>query len=166
MNYIVCVDKNWGIGKGGDLLFSLPSDMKFFRETTSGKTVVMGRKTLLSLPGGRPLKNRRNIVLTRNKDFRCDGAEVVFSVEQLFKIIDKNNGDIFVMGGAEIYNSLYNFCKTAYITKVADDGGADVFIKNLDREPNWKLSKESEPITENGHEFVFCTYENLEPEEI
>ena len=164
MNYIVCVDKNWGVGREGNLLFSLPGDMKFFRQTTSGKTVVMGRKTLISLPGSKPLKNRRNIVLTRDKNFSCEGAETVHGIDELFSVIDRESDEVFVIGGAEIYNQLYNFCKTAYITKVSADGNADAFIKDLDRESNWRVKENSEVFNENGLEYVFYTYENLNPE--
>ena len=93
MNYIACVDENWGIGKNGDLLFSIKGDMKFFRETTLGKTVVMGRKTLLSFPGSKPLKIRRNIVLTKNRDFSCEGAEIVHSTEELSALLKNDKAD-------------------------------------------------------------------------
>lgn len=166
MNYIACADKNWGIGRNGGLLFSLPADMKFFRETTLGKTVVMGRKTLLSLPGGRPLKNRRNIVMTRDKNFVCENAEIVHSPEQLFEIVDRDSDDVFVIGGAEIYNQLYNYCKNAYITKVDSDGKADVFIKNLDLLGNWKIVKRSEVFEQNGLDFSFFIYENSCPDNL
>ena len=161
MNYIVSVDRNWGIGKNNDLLFSIPTDMKFFRETTLGKTVVMGRKTLLSLPNGKPLKNRENIIMTRDRNFSVCGAEVVHSVDELFELIkNKDSDDIFVMGGAEIYNLLYKYCKFAYITKVDADAYADVFIENLDCLNNWSIVKESETIFENQLEYRFLTYEN------
>lgn len=167
MNYIACVDENWGIGKNGDLLFSIKGDMKFFRETTLGKTVVMGRKTLLSFPGSKPLKNRRNIVLTKNRDFSCEDAEIVHSTEELFALLKDSKEDsdnIFVIGGAQIYNALYKFCKTAYITKVSADGNADVFIKDLDKEQDWKVSSKSQSFCENGLEYTFYTYENSSPE--
>ena len=167
MNYIACVDENWGIGKNGDLLFSIKGDMKFFRETTLGKTVVMGRKTLLSFPGSNPLKNRRNIVLTKNRDFSCEDAEIVHSTEELSALLKNDKADsdnIFVIGGAQIYNALYKFCKTAYITKVSADGNADVFIKDLDKEQDWKVVSKSQSFCENGLEYTFYTYENRSPE--
>ncbi len=167
MNYIACVDENWGIGKNGDLLFSIKGDMKFFRETTLGKTVVMGRKTLLSFPGSKPLKNRRNIVLTKNRDFSCEGAEIVHSTEEFSALLKNDKADsdnIFVIGGAQIYNALYKFCKTAYITKVSADGNADVFIKDLDKEQDWTVSSKSQSFCENGLEYTFYTYENSSPE--
>ena len=167
MNYIACVDENWGIGKNGDLLFSIKGDMKFFRETTLGKTVVMGRKTLLSFPGSKPLKNRRNIVLTKNRDFSCEGAEIVHGIDELFALLKDSKEDsdnIFVIGGAQIYNALYKFCKTAYITKVSADGNADVFIKDLDKEQDWTVSSKSQSFCENGLEYTFYTYENSSPE--
>lgn len=102
----------------------------------------MGRKTLLSFPGSNPLKNRRNIVLTKNRDFSCEDAEIVHSTEELSALLKNDKADsdnIFVIGGAQIYNALYKFCKTAYITKVSADGNADVFIKDLDKEQDWKV---------------------------
>ena len=103
MNLIVAVDKNWAIGKDNKLLVSIPDDMKFFRETTSGKVVVMGRKTLESFPNGKPLKNRVNIVLTRDESYQVKDAIVVHSKEELDKELAKyNSDDIFVIGGESI----------------------------------------------------------------
>lgn len=161
MNYIVSVDKNWGIGKENRLLFSLPTDMKFFRSMTLGKTVIMGRKTLQSLPNGAPLKNRENIVLTRDERFKADGCTICHSLGQLAETLrDKNTDEIFVIGGAAIYNLLYNYCKFAYITKVDAVSDADTFIENLDCDANWKAVSEGDPIEENGLVFRFVTYEN------
>ncbi len=163
MNYIVAVDEKWGIGKNNDLLFSLKGDMAFFRTTTSGKTVIMGDRTLASLPGGKPLKNRTNIVMTLDKALEFpQGVTVCYSLQDLFDILNgmDNTDDVFVMGGATIYNLLYPYCEYAYITKVQADGGAQVFIENLDEKPNWQVVETGETLTENHLTYTFYTYKN------
>jgi dihydrofolate reductase len=165
MNYIVAVDKEWGIGKQNDLLFSLKGDMAFFRTTTSGKTVIMGSRTLASLPGGKPLKNRENIVMTRNMQFDApEGVTLCHSLQDLFRILNQmeNTEDVFVMGGANIYNLLEPYCKYAYITKVDAIGGAEVFIHNLDQKENWQVCHTGETMEENGISYTFYTYENAD----
>ena len=132
MRAIVVVDKNWGIGKNNDLLFSLPADMKHFRETTTGKVVVMGSNTLRSFPGGNPLKNRVNIVLWPGGEKRED-CTIVGSLEELFGEIKKYpKDDVFVVGGAMLYRTLLPYCDEVIATKVEADGGAEVFFENLD----------------------------------
>ncbi len=163
MNYIVAVDKQWGIGKQNDLLFSLKGDMAFFRTTTSGKTVIMGDRTLASLPGGKPLKNRNNIVMTLDTDFVApEGVTVCHSTDELFALLNQlpSTDDVFVMGGATIYNLLYPYCEYAYITKVDAIGGAEVFIENLDEKPNWRVCHTGETMEENGLTYTFYTYKN------
>ena len=119
MNLIVAVDKNWAIGLHNKLLVSIPADMKFFRETTMGKVVVMGRKTLESFPGGQPLKKRTNIVLTSDKNYKVKDAVVVNSVEALLEELRQyNDEDIYVIGGESIYRQLLPYCKVAHITKI------------------------------------------------
>ena len=138
MKAIVCVDKFWGIGKNNDLLFSLPEDMKRFREETTGKVVVMGLNTFKSLPNG-PLKNRVNIVLDPAGAF-IEGATVVSSIFKLSLEASKyKSEDIFVVGGASIYQQLLPFCSEVLVTKVDADGKADKFFPNLDGMPNWKI---------------------------
>ena len=162
MKIIAAVDEKWGIGKGMDLLFHFSRDMEFFKEKTMGKTVVTGRKTLESFPNSKPLKNRKNVVLTTDKDFRCDGGEVVNDIKT---VVEKYSGDdTFVIGGGEVYRQLLPYCDTAYITKVFADGNADVFIDNLDKNEMWELSEVSEDHLENGISFVFCTYINKNPQ--
>ena len=118
MKLFAAADKEWNIGNKGELLFSLPDDMKFFRTTTSGKVVVMGRKTLESFPGSKPLKNRVNIVLSRNAH-EVEGAEFVNSVDELLeKVKEYNSDDVYVIGGAQIYSLLLPYCDTALITHV------------------------------------------------
>ena len=107
MNIIVAADKNWAIGKNNKLLVSIPQDMKFFRETTTGKVVVMGRKTLESFPGGQPLKKRVNIVLTSDKNYHVNGADIVHSIDALLEELKKYPAeDIYVIGGESIYRQL------------------------------------------------------------
>ncbi len=159
MNLIVAVDKNWAIGKDNKLLVSIPDDMKFFRETTSGKVVVMGRKTLESFPNGKPLKNRVNIVLTRDENYQVKDAIVVHSKEELDKELAKyNSDDIFVIGGESIYRMLLDDCSTAFVTYIDYAYDADTFFPNLDVKPEWKLAEESEEQTYYDIEFYFRTY--------
>lgn len=163
MRAIVVVDKNWGIGKKNDLLFRLPADMKHFRETTEGKTVVMGSNTLLSFPGGKPLKNRTNIVLWPGGEER-EGCTVVHSLQELFAEIKKYPEDeVFVIGGESVYNALLPYCSEVYVTKVAADGKADTFVPNLDEEEAFVLAAEGEPVEDNGYTLRFCTYKNRAP---
>lgn len=158
MKVIAAVSKSWGIGKDNKLLFSLPTDMKFFRNTTMRKTVVMGRKTLESFPGGKPLKNRENIVLSKSRD-DIDGAIVVDSVEKMLKLTDE---ETFVIGGDSVYKQLLPYCTTAYITRVSSECEADSFFPNLETSEDWYLEEESEEYEENGHKFRFCTYKRKE----
>lgn len=159
MNLIVAVDKNWAIGKDNKLLVSIPDDMKFFRETTSGKVVVMGRKTLESFPNGKPLKNRVNIVLTRDPHYEVQDAIIVHSKEELDKELKKyNQDDIFVIGGESIYRMMLDDCKRAFVTYVDYAYDADTFFPNLDELSDWKLAEESEEQTYYDIEFYFRTY--------
>ena len=171
MQAILHCDRNWGIGKRNDLMFRLPKDMKFFRTTTSGKVVVMGSNTLLSFPGGKPLKNRTNIVLWPGGDperARQDGYILVQTLPELFRAVASYNpDDVFVIGGAMMYHTLLPYCSRVLLTKVDADGGAEVFFDNLDELDNWSMVSESEPQDDNGYRIRFTTYENsnvLEPE--
>lgn len=160
MKLIVAVDKNWGIGREGKLLFDIPEDMKFFRTATTGKTVVMGRKTLLSFPNGKPLPNRNNIVITRQDNLTAyDNLQVVNSFDELFRVIDpKHSDDVYLIGGGEIYNQLLNYCDELLITKVDADGKADVFMTNIDEHPDYILSDSSEWMEHNNLRFRFTRY--------
>ena len=162
---IVHVDKNWGIGKGNDMMFSLPKDMKFFRETTMGHTVVMGGKTLRSFPAQKPLKNRVNIVLTRGQV--CDECIVVHSYAELKNELKaRKNEKIFIIGGGEVYRELLPYCHEALVTKVDAVGCAEVFFPNLDEKENFVCVFESEPIEDNGNLIKFTTYKNLNVQEL
>ena len=147
MNLIVAVDQNWAIGKDGDQLVYLKEDLKRFRTLTSGHTVILGRKTLATFPGGRPLKNRRNLILSRNPQFQAEGAEVFSSVEELVKQAD---GDAFVIGGASVYEQLLPYCDTAYVTKIHAGSPADTYFPNLDQSGEWEVSEESESLEQDG----------------
>ncbi len=142
MNLIVAVDRNWAIGKDNKLLVSIPDDMKFFRETTTGKVVVMGRKTLESFPNGKPLKNRVNIVLTRDPNYEVKDAIVVHSKEELDKELEKyNTDDVYVIGGESIYRMMLDDCQRAFVTYVDYAYDADTFFPNLDENPDWKFAE-------------------------
>lgn len=159
MKAIVAVDKNWGIGKNNDLLFSIPEDMKFFRETTKGKVVVMGANTLRSFPNGSPLKNRVNIVLSTT--IKRDDCVVVDSLDKLIEEIKKYPADdVYLIGGAMLYKTLIPYCTEALVTKVNADGEATAFFPNLDGEKEWTLQKQSDIINSNGLDIVFTTYKN------
>lgn len=159
MNLIVAVDNKWGIGKDGGLLAHVPGDMKYFREMTTGKVVVMGRKTLESMPGGKGLPNRINYVLTTKEDYEAEGCNIVHSEEKLFDAVSKYEPDeVFLIGGAALYNAYYNLCDKLYITKMDADLGADTFIVNIDEDPDYKVSSESEVHSENGINYKFCVY--------
>ena len=164
MKTIFAVDNKWGLGKKNDLLFNLKADMRHFVEHTRGKVVVMGSNTLLSFPGGMPLKNRVNIVLNPNgtdEDATTKGYILVRSLDELFAAIKQYDQDnVYVVGGAMMYHTLLPYCETAYVTKVDADGGAEVFHDNLDQLDNWHCVEQSEPIDDSGYTIRFCTYKN------
>lgn len=160
MKAILHCDKKWGIGKNNDLMFKLSKDMRFFRETTTGKVVVMGSNTLASFPGGKPLPNRTNIVLFPGGDKR-DDCLIVGSLDELFAEIAKYPpDDVFVIGGAMMYRTLLPYCTEVILTKVDADGGAEVFFENLDKLDDWVVTDEGEPIDDNGYSIRFTTYKN------
>ena len=155
MQAIVAVSQSWGIGKGEDLLFRLPSDLRRFKAMTTGHTVIMGRKTLDSLPGGKGLPHRRNLVLSRQSDFAPDRAEVIHSVEDILKTAED---DAFVIGGQQVYEQLLPYCARVYVTKVLSDPEADAFFPDLDKLPEWKVASAGEMLTENGLSFQYMEY--------
>lgn len=160
MNLIVNVSKNWAIGKDGGLLFHIPADMKFFKEHTTGNVVVMGRKTLDSLPGGKALPNRTNIVLTRSNDFTRENVTVCRSMDELKTVLSGyDSAGIYVIGGESLYRALLPFCDTAFVTKVDKEApDADTFIPDLDAMPEWTVTDRSEPAEHKGLEYSFVTY--------
>lgn len=162
MNIIVAVDKNWAIGKDNKLLVSIPADMKMFRQETSSKVVVMGRRTLESFPNGLPLKNRTNIVLTSNKDYDAKGAQVVHTLEELLEEIKKYPAeDVYCIGGDSVYKLLLPYCDVAHITKIDFAYEADRYFPNLDEMPEWKVTAQSEEQTYFDLEYRFVKYERM-----
>lgn len=161
MNVIVVVDNRWGIGKNNDLLFRLKKDMAFFKQTTTGKVVVMGANTFKSFPHG-ALPNRTNIVLD-DSGAKYPDTISVSSVDELNEQLKKYDSDeIFVIGGASFYAFMLNRCKIAYVTKVEANGNAEVFFPNLDTLANWQLAEISEPIQDGDYQIQFCKYVNTE----
>ena len=162
MNAIVVVDQNCAIGRDNDLLFSLPTDMKRFRSLTLGGTVILGRKTLDSFPGGKALPGRRNIVVSRNVDFDREGCEVASNLKAALDLAaDTEDDKLWIIGGGSVYTALLSHCKRVYLTKVdavAED--ADTFFPNLDKLPAWEVERTSDPVTENGVTYRFIDYVN------
>lgn len=159
MNLIAAVDRNWAIGKGGDQLVYLRTDLKRFQALTTGHAVILGRKTLATFPGGRPLKNRRNLVLSRDPDFRPEGAEVFPTLEALLAAAPE---DAFVIGGGSVYRALLPRCSVAYITKIDAAWPADTWLPDLDALPEWRVAEEGEELEENGVRFRYVTYRREE----
>lgn len=163
MNLIACVDEEWGIGYKNELLVRIPSDQKFFRNTTTGKVVVMGRKTLDSFPGGRPLKDRTNIVLTGSKDVSVRDSEIyVHSIDECLELLKQYpSEDVYIIGGSSIYEQFLPYCDTAYITKVDRVFSKDAYFPNLDKNDEWELSVEGEEQTYFDNTFSFNTYKRI-----
>lgn len=162
MNLIVAVSKNYAIGKDNKLLFNLPTDLKFFKEKTSGNVVVMGKKTYLSLPK-KPLPNRINIILSKDPNFNVTDAIVVRNLNELFSELKKYDSEnIYICGGSSIYNLLMDYCNIAYVTAVEEIVPADTYIEDIEKH-SFKLTNSSEKIFENGHYFSFKTYKNDNP---
>ena len=162
MNLIVAVDSNWAIGNKGELLIKIPNDHKHFREETTGKVVVLGRKTLDTFPQGLPLKNRTNIILSTNPDYEVKDAIVVHSVEELNEELKKyKSEDIYIIGGESIYSQMLPFCDTAHITKIEHKYTADTYFPNLDNMPEWKVTASSEEQTYFDITYEFIKYEKI-----
>lgn len=160
MNFIVAVSEDFAIGKDNNLLFNLPNDLKYFKAKTLNKVVIMGDRTYMSLPK-RPLPKRTNIVLSKNGIDVEEGVIVVRSLEELFKEIKKyNSNDVFVCGGASVYNLLMDYCELAYITKIEKTVPADTHINNVDKMSNWEVVEESPQEHENGLNYKFVVYKN------
>lgn len=161
MNAIVAADRNWAIGKDNGLLFSIPTDMRRFQKLITNGTVIMGRKTLDSLPGGRPLPKRRNIVLTHNSAFARERVEFADNIKAaLHMAVKENTEKVWVIGGASVYAAMLGQCRKVFLTRVfAEAEGADAFFPNLDADPTWRRLSVSRPVFENGLSFQFVTYE-------
>lgn len=155
MNLIVAVDENWAIGKGGDQLVYISADLKRFRALTTGRPVVLGRKTLATFPGGRPLKNRRNLILSATPGYAVEGAEVYADLDSLLANAPE---DTFVIGGESVYRALLDTCTTAYVTKILTSFPADRYFPDLDAHPDWSVAEQSEVLEEDGIRFQYVTY--------
>ena len=160
MNLIVAVDENWGIGNKNELLVRIPADMKFFRQETTGKVVVLGRKTLETFPQGLPLKNRTNIILSSNPSYQVKDAIVVHSVEELLEELKKyNEEDIYIIGGESIYKQMLPYCKVAHVTKIDHAYEADAHFPNLDEDEAWEITADSDEQTYFDITYHFLKYE-------
>ena len=160
MNLIVAVDKNWAIGYKNELLIRIPADMKMFRQETTGKVVVLGRKTLETFPGAQPLKNRTNIILSTNKDYKVKDATVVHSIEELLEELKNySDEDIYIIGGETIYRQMLPYCNVAHITKIDRSYEADAYFPNLDEEPDWEITAESDEQSYFDTTYHFVKYE-------
>ena len=156
MNVIVAVDENWAIGRNGEQLLYISEDLKRFKALTMGHPLILGRRTLATFPGGRPLKDRRNLILSRKRDFAPEGAEVFPDLEGLLAAAPE---DSFVVGGASVYEALLDRCDTAYVTQIAAAfPGADCWFPDLDRKPEWKIVEEGPSLEEKGIQFRYVTY--------
>lgn len=162
MNAIVVVDKNWAIGKDNDLLVHLPGDLKYYKEKTTGKVIVIGRKTLESFPGGKPLPNRTNLVLTSNPEYKNEHCVVCLGEGAMLKELEKyKTEEIFISGGQSIYELFLEKCDTVYVTKINEEYQADRFFKNLDQETNFKVTWESDVQEDSGVRYKFLKYERI-----
>ena len=165
MNLIVAVDENWAIGNKNDLLIRIPADHKMFRQETTGKVVVLGRKTLETFPQGLPLKNRTNIILSTNPSYKVKDAVVVHSVEELLKELEKyNTEDIYIIGGESIYRQMLPYCDVAHVTKIDYAYTADAYFPDLDQLPEWEITADSEEQTYFDITYHFVKYERTKPE--
>ncbi|MFI3173813.1 MAG: dihydrofolate reductase [Bacillota bacterium] len=161
MNCIVAVDEHWGIGYENDLLFPIKKDLQRFKELTTGQVVVLGRKTLDSLPNGKPLPNRHHIVLTKNQELQStEQLTVCHSLDELLIEIKKWEAtkEVFLIGGGIVYNLLLPYCSKAYITKIEKKFPADTFFQNLDEDNNWVLKEQSQKEEERGVGYTYCLY--------
>lgn len=160
MNAIVAVDQNWAIGNKNDLLIRIPNDQKHFREETTGKVVVLGRKTMETFPQGMPLQNRTNIILTSDINYKVKGAIVVHSIEALLEELQKyNEEDIYIIGGESVYRQMLPYCKVVHVTKIDRTYDADSYFPNLDLDEEWHLTADSDEQTYFDIEYYFLKYE-------
>ena len=159
MKFIAAADRKWGIGNNGKLLVRISEDQKFFRQTTMGHVVVLGRKTLEEFPGGRPLKGRTNIILSRNKNYKVEGAVIVHSIDELFEELKKfDTDDVYIIGGQTVYDALIPYCDTGIITRIDREYEADARITDLDADPDWYVSEERAGEDQSEIQFTFVTY--------
>ena len=159
MNLIVTVDMNWGIGNRGELLVSIPKDQKMFRQETTGKVVVFGRKTLDTFPQKQPLLNSKNIILSHDTNYQVKGATVVHSIEELLEELKKYpSKEVYIIGGESIYKQMLPYCDTAHVTQIDHEYQANAFFPNLDEDPEWEMTAEGEEETYFDLEYRFVRY--------
>lgn len=159
MNIVVTVDENWAIGKKGSRLLQIPSDQRNFQKLTTGKTVVLGRKTQQDLPQGIPYHYCRNIILSKNPTYHIKGGEVVHSLEEFWEFLkDTPEREIYICGGNSVYEQLLPYCDTAYVTMVEKSYEADEHFLNLDYDNHWELAEESEEQTYFDMTYYFRKY--------
>ncbi len=160
MNCIVAVDENWAIGYKNELLVRIPADQKFFRQETTGKVVVLGRKTLETFPQGRPLPNRINIIVSTKKDYEVKDAIVVHSIEELLEELKKyDTNDVYIIGGDSIYKQMLPYCDTAHVTKIDRAYEADTYFPNLDEMEEWEITADSDEQVYFDLTYHFLKYE-------
>lgn len=158
---IVAVDNNFGIGKNNQLLAYIKEDLKYFKEKTINSTVVLGRKTLETFPNKKPLPSRKNIILSRDKSLKIEGATICNSKEEVLKKI-KDDENVFIIGGQEIYTLFYDNLEEIYITKIMNTFESDAFFKNVDEDKNFKIiTKTDEMSTESGYKIKFLVYKRI-----
>lgn len=158
LELVVAADADWGIGKNGTQTLIVPEDRRHFREVTGRGTVIVGRKTLADFPGGRPLKNRRNIVLTRDGSFTVEGAETAHSVEEALEKC-RQDERVFVIGGESVYRALLPYCRRAHVTRIFARAENDAFFPALDTLPGWRLTDRGEERESAGLRYAFQTWE-------
>ena len=160
MNLIVAVDNNWAIGSKNELLIRSPNDHKHFREETTGKVVVLGRKTLETFPQGMPLKNRINIILSKDPNYQVKDAIVVHSIEELLEELKKyDEENIYIIGGESIYRQMLPYCDVAHVTKIDHAYEADAYFPDLDSDPEWEITADSDEQVYFDITYQFLKYE-------
>lgn len=156
MKIILAVDKNWGIGKDGKMLFHIRRDLKHFKSYTLGNICIMGRKTYESMGGALP--HRENIVLSRNRDYKAKDARVFTNYRDVLAYVKERSEEVFVIGGEKIVEIFLEYCDEAIITKIYESREADSFLHNFDQDEDWSLSEESDIMVENGVSFRYVRY--------
>lgn len=160
MQLIAAVDENWAIGYGGRLLCPVKADLRRFKALTMGHGVLLGRKTLSTFPGGRPLPGRENFILSRDPAFEAEGARVVHSADEALRLCPR---DTFVIGGAQVYRLMLEHCDKAYITKLRAAFPADAWLPDLDALPDWEKAEEGETLEEGNVRFQYILYRRSSP---
>ena len=159
MNLIASAALDWGIGYQNDLLYRVSADMRQFRQKTTGNVVVMGMNTMLSMPSGKPLPNRTNIVLAHDRAFSPEGAQTVYSLDDLLALLRTYARErVFIIGGAMLYETMLPYCDKAFITRFYAQKPADRFLPDLDKAEDWRLQKRSAMQQQDGLLFTYDLY--------